>query len=410
MPLRPPAGFRSAFYDPLRNPDAPTGVTATAGNTQASVAFVAPANPGGSAISEYQVVTYTGSTYVKNQSGASSPITVTGLSNGTAYTFNVWALNSFGPGVWSAVSNSVTPELLQRGLFAGGLNASSVNVNVIDYVSIPTTGNATDFGDLTTARNQIVGCSSDTRGVFGGGENSTISANSLNIIDYVTIASTGDAIDFGDLLTNFGRLMGACSSSTRGVFGGGRSTTFSSVMQYVTIATLGNSTSFGNLTVTAQTMAGCASTTRGLFGGGINSSSAWIATIGYITIATTGNATFFGNLTSARRGLAACSSSTRGVFAGGDTSTSEVNIIDYVTIATTGNATDFGDLTTTRTNLAGCAGLTRGIFGGGNFTSTYYNVIDYITIASVGNAIDFGDLTVARYSLASCSSSHGGLS
>ena len=61
MPLRPPAGFISAFYDPLNNPNAPTIGTATPGDVSASVAFTAPSNVGGSAISSYSAL----STYPK---------------------------------------------------------------------------------------------------------------------------------------------------------------------------------------------------------------------------------------------------------------------------------------------------------------------------------------------------------
>jgi len=80
-----------------------------------------------------------------------------------------------------------------RGVFVGGFDTA--NSNVMDYITIATTGNATDFGDLTVARRYINGCASTTRGVFGGGFDT---ANS-NVIDYITIATTGNATDFGDM-------------------------------------------------------------------------------------------------------------------------------------------------------------------------------------------------------------------
>jgi len=79
------------------------------------------------------------------------------------------------------------------GLFGGGTTGSASNV--IDYVTIASTGNATDFGNLTVAREGVAGCSSATRGLFGGGNAPPAS----NVIDYVTIASTGNATDFGNL-------------------------------------------------------------------------------------------------------------------------------------------------------------------------------------------------------------------
>jgi hypothetical protein len=66
-------------------------------------------------------------------------------------------------------------------------------------VTIGTTGNATDFGNLSVARAQLGGASSATRAVFGGGWSDADSTEAT--IDYVTIATTGNATDFGDLVT-----------------------------------------------------------------------------------------------------------------------------------------------------------------------------------------------------------------
>jgi hypothetical protein len=239
-----------------------------------------------------------------------------------------------------------------RGVFGGGYNPGLVNI--IDYITIATTGNATDFGDLTVAREGLAACSSSTRGVFGGGSISRSPSVSTNTIDYITISTTGNATNFGALFT--GRYeLAACSSSTRGVFGGGYTNTPAATLfntiDYITIATTGNATDFGDLTqLRAFGIASCSSSTRGVFGGG-SILPTMVNTIDYITIATTGNATDFGDLTVAREGLAACSSSTRGVFGGGQTPTI-LNVIDFITIATTGNATDFGDLTQSRRSLA----------------------------------------------------------
>jgi hypothetical protein len=393
------AGFISATYQPLQVANAPTIGAATAGDTSASVAFTAPANVGGSAISAYYAVSnpdrITGS-------GASSPVTVSGLTNGTAYTFSVWALNTYGPSPFSGASGSVTPDQLRRGVFGGGINNSASVVNVISYINIASTGNAIDFGDLTVTSLLLGSCSSSTRGLFGGGNDG---GTEINVINYITILTTGNAIDFGDLTVARQGLV-ACSSSTRGVFAGGLGAGFFNIIDYVTIATTGNATDFGDLVGAARYYyeGACASTTRGLFAGGYGPTAA----INYITIATTGDATSFGDLTLARVGLAGCSSSTRGIFGGGSDSGNVLsNIIDYVTIASTGNATDFGDLTMARQYPGACSSPTRGVFGGG---TTYTNIIDYVTIASTGNAIDFGDLTVLVYGLAACSNGHGGLS
>ena len=73
--------------------------------------------------------------------------------------------------------------------------------NIIDYITISTTGNATDFGDLTVARKNVASpTNSTTRGVFVGGYGGSPAAI-VNTIDYITISTTGNATDFGDLTT-----------------------------------------------------------------------------------------------------------------------------------------------------------------------------------------------------------------
>ena len=127
-----------------------------------------------------------------------------------------------------------------RGLWAGGYVSSFVNT--IDYVTIATLGNAVDFGDLTASRGQLTGLSNTTRTLFAGG------GSYSNTIDYVTNDTTGNATDFGDLTASLDQV-GTCSSTTRGVMGGGNTGSFSNVIQYVTIATPSNADDFGDLTV-----------------------------------------------------------------------------------------------------------------------------------------------------------------
>ena len=284
-----------------------------------------------------------------------------------------------------------------RGLFGGGNTPGTTNT--IDFVTIATIGNAQDFGDLTSAR-QASGLGSATRGVFGG----TGHPNG-NIMDFVTFATTSNAVDFGDLQSS---LNGKASAAnlTRGIFSGGGTPTPSNEIDFITIATLGNATDFGNLTVARRNHAGVASPTRAVFAGG--DAAPTTDTIDYITIATTGNAIDFGNLSAARETAGGASSSTRGVFMGGYTSPGDVDVIEYITIATTGNATDFGNLSAARRNGGSVSNNIRGLYAGGH---PAVNIIEFVTIASTGDANDFGDLLVGqRINPNHVSDSHGGLS
>ena len=295
-----------------------------------------------------------------------------------------------------------------RAVFMGG---AGISTNVMDYVTIETLGNATDFGDQTAATESNAGASSSTRGLSAGGEIAGGSPRS-NIIEYITIASTGNATDFGDLVAGAYWPAGT-SNNTRALFGGGTesSGTVSDRMTYVTIATTGNATNFGNL-ITSQSrtrgMGSAASSTRALFAGGCSATTTYQADIEYYTIDTTGTSTTFGDLTLARSFMSGgASSGTRALFAGGETGSSvRTNTIDYVTIASTGNATDFGDLTYSA-QAGATSSITRAVLPR---TSGSVNDMDYVTIATTGNGTDFGDLTVARGNGMACiSNGHGGL-
>jgi len=134
-----------------------------------------------------------------------------------------------------------------RGIFAGGYQVSPVSdsVNTIEYITMASTGNATNFGDLThKARDSYGGTvSSNTRGCIA---QATATPALTNTIDYVTIASTGNAADFGDL-TAAKDQFGSCSNSIRGVFIGGRTPTYINSMDYIIVATTGNASDFGDV-------------------------------------------------------------------------------------------------------------------------------------------------------------------
>jgi len=241
-----------------------------------------------------------------------------------------------------------------RAIFSQGYTTTTTSV--ISYVTFATTGNATFFGNASNSRESCGGFSSSTRTVIGGGY------QQIALLQYITTATTGNTTTFGDLYQ--GRSVGqsGASNGTRGMFAGGFqnvNTQGSDVIDYVTIATTGNATLFGNLrTGVTDAMGGLASSTRAVWGGFY----AGNPQIQYVTMATTGNSLFFGNLTVGRQGTVGSASDTRGLFAGGNEySTSWVNIIDYITIASTGNATDFGDLINTGQTLFGCSNCSASV-------------------------------------------------
>ena len=277
-----------------------------------------------------------------------------------------------------------------RAVFLRGYNPG-LN-NTIDYVNIATTGNAQDFGDTNGSLVQYAAAGSATRGIISGG-NEPAGASY-----YFVFSSKGGINDFGDQ-TEIRRGCGACNDSTRALFAGGKqnpspASIWYNVIDYFTFTTQGDANDFGDLTYKSRQLAGCSSPTRGVFCGGYDPAVTNI--INFVTIQSTGDAQDFGDLTVARGHIGGGSNATRGLFASGFDSPTNYNVIDYITIATTGNATDFGDTLQQGVHNTGTAcSQTRALFAGGYTDSPAVtsNVISYATIATTGNAIDFGDLT-----------------
>ena len=316
--------------------------------------------------------------------------------------------------MWKVV-NSIIGNGRGRGFLAGGTDGTYTSA--IQSFQISTLGNTTMFGDMITAKVGVGMVSDGIRGIIGGG---TTPSAAVNEMDYITMASEGDGIDFGNLTQARYSLNGA-SSSTRGCFAGGWVPNNSNVIDYVEIQTLGDALDFGDLSEGGNHgNPAMQSPTRGIWCGGygsftpdVNSPYAYNR-MQLITIASKGNTSDFGDLTIGGARGGAGGNSVRGVYAGGIVDSQINKVIEFVTIASTGNGTVFGDLTIARRNSPECNdNATRAVFCAGiaddGTAPAHTNYMDFITIASAGDATDFGDVLHAGKSNGGISDSHGGL-
>ena len=302
-----------------------------------------------------------------------------------------------------------------RGLWGGGAHTPGGGApysNVIDYANIASTGNAADFGDCLQAKTQMIPTSGRVRGIFFGGY--TTSSD----IRTVMMSSQGNQENFGNLSS--GRWgSGACSDGIKaicmgGTLGPGTETAGENFIEYITIAQTGNAIDFGDLTYEAGGGAcgGINSPTRGiLMNGHDDNENAHVNTINYITMSTLGNATDFGDTATISRYTSGGSNAIRGIRSRGysNADSANSNNMEFITIASTGGTEDFGDATIVQRDPGSAASSTRFVMGGGFTDPALVDTMDYVQIMTTGNAVDFGDLTQARGGSAGMSNGHGGL-
>jgi len=314
---------------------------------------------------------------------------------------------------WEMATDVPTLNGGTRAAFMGGFQDQPVNntsFNTIDYITIASAGNAQDFGDCTNKTfDGASNISSRTRQFAYMGRQGGPSFSYANKIEFITYSSTGNATDFGDATTSVGGYRPAgLSNATRGVRAGGSnnpSTGGVNVIDYITMAAEGNAVDFGDLSAAKLRYGGgVASPTRGIILWGSNH-PAYVNTMEHITIATTGNALDFGDLIEAVGGGMASGNSTRAIATAKDG-----DLTQSIQISTLGNAIKFGTLSTTRNSVSMTSSPTRGVAAGGVISpNTYSNIIDYLSIQTEGKAVDFGDLTVNRHTDNAGSNAHGGL-
>ena len=188
-----------------------------------------------------------------------------------------------------------------RGLLAGGYVAP-VNLGTIDFINIATTGSSSLFGEFDDgSTGGYFPMASPTRAVFGRARQG---------LNYINFTTGGKTISFGSM-TGDSRTghIASCSNSTRGIMAGGESPSPSKVntITYITLATLGDGVDFGDLTGAKNDHDAVSSSTRGFVVAGNDPSSTKLNVIEFVTIATTGNAADFGDLTQARSQPSSCS-------------------------------------------------------------------------------------------------------
>ena len=253
----------------------------------------------------------------------------------------------FGDAAVSA-ANRAPMASRTRGVVSGGNpGVSPYYINNMEFITIPSLGDGTDFGDATqVGSSEGDGASNEIRGVhgYGGGE----SGGFVNVLEYITIAQTGNAVDFGDMIDKRANTCQSSMSTVRALFAGGYTgpsnptSNVHNIIEFITIMTTGNSLDFGDLTQQTRRAGTACNATRSVFAGGVTPANTNV--ISFVTTASTGDAIDFGDTNTQNNIHAwASSSPTRGVFCGGY-NPNATNAMEFITIATTGNGQDFGDL------------------------------------------------------------------
>jgi len=324
--------------------------------------------------------------------------------------------------LWGGVSSNLTGGITYEAgthtgnraiVFGSGETAPGTDAK-INYYDITSTGNATNFGALTQSRLYPKGLSNGSRGVCGGGKRHPSPGGASNVMDYITISSTGNATDFGNLNPAANEPCGGASNGERGVFAGGNDTawppTVHAEIQYITIASTGNASDFGNLSQARYYGDAVCDGIYAVYGGGTISPGMYNTNrMDTFNIFTTSDATDFGNLYTPLIRQTGVFNSTRGVWCGGYANApynpASRTIMSYITIQTSSNTTDFGDINQgMTTQAAGSSNLTRGCFAGGD-DGQLKDDIGYITVATTGDSTDFGNLDTSRNALGGTSGS-----
>ena len=304
---------------------------------------------------------------------------------------------------WFEMATDVpTLDGAPRGFTAGG-NVPGGKTNGIRSINFATLGTDNAFGDLQQSRGGPAGGANRTRGIVAGGG----TPSRVDTIDFFSMAvrfSGVSATDFGNLTSGRSLDGGGLSSETRACFSGGTTPSNVNTIDYVTIAQTGDAVDFGDLQAATSQSAGLSSPTRGIITAFNNNR------IDFITIATLGNAKDFGDLTISTFAPGnGYGNSVRGEISGG-TTPSAIDDRQSFIFATRGNTTHFGDLLGVRDNHMCMSSPTRCVIAGGTFGGAPSNQIEYVNPVTSGSAVDTNStLSGAPSGAAGLSNAHGGL-
>ena len=308
-----------------------------------------------------------------------------------------------GAGSFQFHSGSSTALFGDRAVNMGGQKrANNDYLDNIDYFNIAnSTGNASDFGDLTANQRSGDAASNGSRAVYNGAQRLSV--------DFITFATLSNASDFGDVTAASSSVSQSCvvTDSNRAIWGAatwnpeyGRTT---KLMACASLAVNSNIAAIsGDLTEARNAAASASNATRGVWNSGQHGQAPGYRSnvMDYVTIATAGNATDFGDNRQARDESVGTFGETRGLFHGGVYSggggVTTWNYTEYIVMDTTSNAINFGNLNPKSRKMQGASNATRATFSGGlaepNSTATNER-IQTVVIMTTGNAADFGNLT-----------------
>ena len=285
----------------------------------------------------------------------------------------------------------------------GTVSGTDVSTDWILYKTIGSGSNTQEFGQMNTHRDQAKGTGSNgTKALMGGGYSDPGAGSTtwgVNDMDHVTVASTGDAGDFGNLAEAAGE--GGHDGGSNGTllfFHGGFATNDQSIhMEQTTIASGSGGINAGDLEAKSNSQAVSNGDSKCLIMGGYIGSGGALTSVSKHSFHTSNNATSYSGTSAGIYQAGTACATDRVVVAGGQQNDwAKINVIQYFAVASEGDSTDKGDLHDNIVKISGWSDGTTGEFGGGEEDSGYgvaQNRINKITIMSGTGVTDEADLT-----------------